>query len=215
LASLGLDLAHQRVLEVGAGIGDHTSFFLDRGCTVVITEPQDQNATILRERYPENDVRQIDLNVPPDDPIAADIVYCYGTLYHLTEPERALAWMARCATRLLLLETCVAAGDEDVLLEFDETPGLPENAVSGRGCRPTRPWLRRTLSEAFPYVYVPVTQPWHAEFPVDWSRPELPGAPLIRAVFVAARTMLASPALTTELPTHQPHELFELMRGAV
>ena len=40
LASLQLDLAGKRVLEVGAGIGDHTTFFLDRECTVVATEPR-------------------------------------------------------------------------------------------------------------------------------------------------------------------------------
>jgi hypothetical protein len=34
LASLGLDISGATVLEVGAGIGDHTSFFLDRGCQI-------------------------------------------------------------------------------------------------------------------------------------------------------------------------------------
>jgi len=38
LASLGLDIAGCTVLEVGAGIGDHTSFFLDRGCEVVTSD---------------------------------------------------------------------------------------------------------------------------------------------------------------------------------
>lgn len=39
LATLGLDLGNKSVLEVGAGIGDHTQFFLDRGCKVLCTEP--------------------------------------------------------------------------------------------------------------------------------------------------------------------------------
>src|SRR5258707_9415172 len=34
LASLMLDLEHQRVLEVGAGIGLHTGFFEDHGCSI-------------------------------------------------------------------------------------------------------------------------------------------------------------------------------------
>lgn len=38
LASLHLPLENRSVLEVGAGIGDLTSFFLDRNCEVVITE---------------------------------------------------------------------------------------------------------------------------------------------------------------------------------
>src|SRR5580704_12589348 len=35
LASLQLDLVSKSVLEVGAGVGDHTFYFLDRDCTVV------------------------------------------------------------------------------------------------------------------------------------------------------------------------------------
>ena len=38
LASLGLDLANKRVLEVGAGIGLHTPFFRERGCEVTVTD---------------------------------------------------------------------------------------------------------------------------------------------------------------------------------
>src|SRR5437763_10002215 len=75
LASLDLDLAEQLVLEVGAGIGDHTTFFLDRGCNVIVTEPQEQNLRVLKSRYPLLDVRAVDLN-NPGEPIAADIVYC-------------------------------------------------------------------------------------------------------------------------------------------
>ena len=47
LASLRLDLAGKRVLEVGAGIGDHTTFFLDRDCTVVATEPRPENCRVF------------------------------------------------------------------------------------------------------------------------------------------------------------------------
>jgi hypothetical protein len=207
LATLGLSLAGQTVLEVGAGIGDHTSFFVDRGCSVTVTESKDRNLAVLRDRYPGFDVRQLDLNKPPRDAIDVDIVYCYGTLYHLEHPGIAIAWMARCARRMLLLETCVAAGEADQLYPFDEPAGDPENAASGRGCRPTRSWLRRELAAGFSHVYVPLTQPWHEEFPLDWTRPELASQPLIRTVFVATHRAIANPMLTEELPMTQVHEL--------
>ena len=38
LASLNLPIHGSSVLEVGAGIGDHTTFYTDRGCAVVATE---------------------------------------------------------------------------------------------------------------------------------------------------------------------------------
>jgi ubiquinone/menaquinone biosynthesis C-methylase UbiE len=210
LASLGLPIAGRVVLEVGAGIGDHTSFFIDRECVVVVTEAQEQNLTVLRDRYPSLDVRQLDLDAPPDEAIEVDVVYCYGTLYHLERPAGAIAWMARCANEMLLLETCVAAGEHDDLYPAFEPPGDPENAVAGRGCRPTRNWVRRELAKHFSHVYVPMTQPWHEEFPLDWSRPELADQALIRAVFVASRQPLANGMLTEELPTRQVHEFTDL-----
>ena len=50
LASLHLDLRHKSVLELGAGIGDHSSFYLDRGCRVTAVEPRPENVAVLRER---------------------------------------------------------------------------------------------------------------------------------------------------------------------
>jgi hypothetical protein len=214
LASLHLPVADRSVLEVGAGIGDHTSFFLDRGCTVVVTEPQEQNLAILRSRYPELDVRQVDLNTPAQETIAVDIVYCYGTLYHLERPAEAIAWMAACANQMILLETCVSGGAADAVYPFDENAGDPENAVTGHGCRPTRTWVRRELSTHFPYVYLPVTQPSHEEFPVDWARRDLSDEPLIRAVFVASTQPMVNHMLTDGLPMTQPREVDGAVSGS-
>jgi len=203
LASLGLDLATQIVLEVGAGLGDHTSFFLDRGSSVIVSDAQEQNLDILRARYPELDIRRIDLDDPPPEPEVVDIVYCYGTLYHLERPAEAIAWTARCAKKLLLVETCVAFGETDEIHPFGEQAGQPDNAVAGHGCRPTRAWVRRELSTSFPHVHCTVTQPWHEEFPLDWSNADLAGRPLIRAVFVASRSVLDNPMLVESIPVRQ------------
>jgi len=64
LASLCAPLAGRTVLEVGAGIGDHSHFYLDRGCVVTITEARSENLDVLRERYPGCDVRYLDLDDP-------------------------------------------------------------------------------------------------------------------------------------------------------
>jgi SAM-dependent methyltransferase len=202
LASLGLGLADRTVLEVGAGIGDHTRFLLDQGCHVISSEAQEENLAVLRDRYPELDVRQIDLNNPPTDAPSVDVVYCYGTLYHLDQPARAIGWMGSCTRELLLLETCVASGEGIELYPFADSPG-PEYAVDGHGCRPTRSWVREELSRSFPHVYCTLTQPWHEEFPLDWHAVELENDPLIRAVFVASRAPLDHPALTETIPARQ------------
>jgi hypothetical protein len=50
LASLGLDLEHKQVLEVGAGIGLHTPFFLKRGCEVLVADGNAENVGEIRRR---------------------------------------------------------------------------------------------------------------------------------------------------------------------
>ncbi len=204
LASLGLPVAGKTVLELGAGIGDHSHYYLDRGCRVTITEPRAANLRRLRRRYPDGDVRRFDVEHPA--PLAGapfDVVHSYGLLYHLGRPEQALDVMAEATGGLLLLETCVSFGAEEAVNLLKEDQTNPTQAVSGTGCRPTRPWIFRRLQAHFPHVYVPRTQPNHAEFPLDWTAPERHRAPLQRAVFVASRTPLDRPHLSPELLDRQ------------
>lgn len=203
LASLGLQLANRTVLKVGAGIGDHTSFFLDRGCTVATTEGREENLVLLRQRYPELAPRLLDLDNPdPNFTGTAEIVYCYGTIYHLSRPAEAIAYLAERATDMMLVETCVSPGTDESLNLVDEDMQNPSQALRGSGCRPTRPWVRSRLAEQFPHVYMTTTQPWHEEFPMDWSFIPTPSR-LTRSVFVASQRPIDSPVLTTEIPSRQ------------
>jgi len=203
LASLGLPIAGASVLEVAAGIGDHTTFFLDRGCTVVSTEARPENLAMLRQRYPSMDVRQLDLDNPVDLGRSFDIVYCYGALYHLYRPAEALAFMAGCCRRMLLLETCVSYGDHQAVNLVDEVAGDPTQSAVGRGCRPTRSWIHHQLRQLFEHVYIPRTQPNHEEFPLDWTAPPPPATLLTRSVFIASRQPLENRQLTEELLVQQ------------
>ena len=117
--------------------------------------------------------------------------------------------MAANSSSLLLLETCVSYGEDDSPHLVSEPASCPTQAYSGTGCRPTRPWIFSRLKQLFPHVYVPSTQPNHAEFPTDWrtAREGGPGAnhaaALQRAVFVASRTPISNPLLLSELPALQ------------
>jgi FkbM family methyltransferase len=202
LASLGLDIAGASVLEVGAGIGDHTSFFLDRGCQVVSTEGRPENLELLRFRYPNIQVKHLDLDNP--DPTVAelfDIVYCYGLLYHLGKPAEAIEFMASCCQKMLLLETCVSFGEGDLINPGFEPAEHPTQSISGQGCRPTRKWVYNQLKKHFPFVYMPITQPNHEEFPLDWSVPSTHN--FTRSVFIASRQKLNSDLLVEDIPMKQ------------
>ncbi len=204
LASLRLDIAGSTVLEVGAGIGDHTSFFVDRGCRVVTTEARPENLEILRSRYPDLEVHHLDLDRPDAATIGGpfDIVYCYGLLYHLDKPAEALEFMARHCQKMLLLSTCVSWGDGESVNPLQEDAQDPTQSVSAQGCRPTREWVYNQLKRHFQFVYMSLTQPSHKEFPVDWSAPP-PANVLTRSVFIASRQRLDNELLVEGIPAQQ------------
>jgi len=202
LASLHLDLSGRSVLELGAGIGDHSTFFLDRGCRVTAIEPRAENVAVIRSRmslFPsvwdpdrltviQAGVEDIDtLHLEPHE-----VVYCYGLLYHLTEPESALEKAARVCRDIFLLETKVRLPAHGA--EVSEDPENCTNAVSGAAKYMTRADLGQALLDLFPNVYEPTVQVAHEQFPQDWQNAALEQWP-IRTVFVSSREPLTSPWL--------------------
>lgn len=202
LDSLGLALSGKRVLEVGAGPGDHTGFYLSRGCVMVSTDAREECVRALRSRHPQVMAHIVDMNLPKPrfgEPIGGlfDIVHCYGLLYHLDRPDIAIESMANVCRGMLLLETCVSPGTCADLNPVHEDATDSTQALTGGGCRPTRSWVLIELKRWFPYVYVTRTQPNHPEFPLDWTKPMTNG--LTRSVFVASRTPLDEKNLSTDL----------------
>jgi SAM-dependent methyltransferase len=208
LATLDLPLRERTVLEVGAGIGDLTDFFLDRGCRVTAVDGRATNVAVLEQRFadvPAVSVATADLNDPPAWSDRFDVVFADGILYHLAAPSDAIAWMADRCTDLLIVSTCVSLGDDLRVDPAEEDPRYASQALDGCGCRPTRRWVFETLAAHLPHVYTTVTQPNHEEFPLAWDDVRPPASGLSRAVFVASRRPLPSSDLVAELPrTHEP-----------
>jgi SAM-dependent methyltransferase len=204
LASLQLPIAGRSVLEVGSGPGDHTGFFLERGCVVTSVDGREECLQDLRQRYPQVRTRLADMNHPGEliQLGQFDIVHCYGLLYHLDSPEAAIAAMSSVCGHLLLLETCVTPGPGHSINPVEEALGDYTQSCNGRGCRPTRSWVFDTLKNQFSHVYQTRTQPDHPEFPLDWTRiPADHG--LVRIVLVASRQTLDLPILSAHLLDHQ------------
>jgi SAM-dependent methyltransferase len=211
LAALRLDLLDKSVLEVGAGVGDHTLFFLDRGCSVVSLEARAENCQLFaqsmqelkdsgyantsRSRLVQGDVESLNGTITE----SFDIIYCYGLLYHLEDPTAALSAMSARCLDLLLLESCVSFGNHEALNPVSEPRSDPTQSFRGGGCRPTRFWIINKLKALFAHVYVPRTQPAHEEFPLDWSTSQ-PSDRLTRAIFVASRRPIKNELLLEFLP---------------
>jgi SAM-dependent methyltransferase len=199
LASLHLPVEGKSVLEVGAGIGLLTKFFEARGCSVLSTDARKENLAEIKRRNPQRRLARLDLERPAD--VARfghfDIVFCYGTLYHVAAPEPALEALGRISD-MILLETCLSAGDGEFVATVDEFH-TPTQAYSGLGSRPSRAWVLSRLNRFWGHGYIATTQPSHPDFPLDWTRP--PAMPNLRAIFVGSRTPLANPLLSTEIPS--------------
>jgi hypothetical protein len=204
LASLRIRLAGMSVLEVGAGIGDHSHYYIDRDCKITITEARPENIKYLRERYPSCNIQFLDMEHPTRvNGSPFDVVHCYGLLYHLGKPEQALSFLSKNTNKMLFLETCVSFGDREEIRIISEQQTNPTEAFSGTGCRPTRAWLFKRLQGLFEHVYIPRTQPNHEEFPIDWTAPEKHQANLKRAIFIASRERLENEILTSNLINKQ------------
>lgn len=203
LDSLGLELEGKHVLDLGAGIGDHSLFYRMKGCDVTALEGRGDLVEFIRYRlgiHAETCDMETDLDL-----LAAttgfDIVHCYGLLYHLANPARFLAVAAGCGTTMLL-ETVVAPDDTGEANPADEDRLNATQALSGHGCRPNRKWLYAEMKKHFPNVYVPFHQPRHPQFPRDWATKN---ATHSRIVYIGSHQPLRSPALSAEfLAVYRP-----------
>jgi hypothetical protein len=195
LASLRLNVGGKSVLEVGAGVGDHTSFFIDRGCRVTCTDARKELLNILIQRYPFIETYQwnIESKVPKEIEMYG-IVYAYGILYHTKKPDVAIQNISKHCDEMLLLETCVSYGDDTSINIVNEFKDDPTQAIDGYGCRPTRNWVFNELKKHFPFVYNTLTQPAHEEFPLNWNTKVefINSQVLARSIFVASRNKITN-----------------------
>lgn len=206
LASLNIPVAGKRVLDVSSGIGDLALYYLDRGCDVTMTDVREENLEVLRKRFPKEKIEFLDMEKPtPIKDAPFEVVHCYGLLYHLGNPEVALDFLAKCSSDLLFLETCVTPGEDMDINPVTENSGNPTWAISGKACRPSRLWIYEKLKTLFPHVYIPVTQPNHEHFILDWASAPKDEGVLTRSVFVASRKPLDNPLLKEAFLLQQTH----------
>ncbi len=209
LASLGFSFRDKTVVELGAGIGDLSPFFLAQGAILTIVEGRPENIEVLRNRFPEKscpdvNIVETDLNSPgsiPGQPF--DIVFSYGVLYHLADPESAIGFMKSVCNGLLLLETCVSPSEQHTVEQVKEDAVFYSQALDGIASRPGREWVHKELVKKFQYVYMPKTQPDHEEFNLDWESPKPAESGLLRAIFVASENEIGNSSLVSELPQKQ------------
>lgn len=203
---LNIDFSDKTILEVGAGIGDHTDNLLKYNPKFLyVTDVRDENILILREKFKANkivSVGHLDMDNPDKLDNTYDICYCYGLLYHLSRPENAIQFLSEYTKDILLLETCVDYLNVNTVNNTQEPQDVYSQSYHGQGCRPGRIWLYAIMKKYFEYVYVPLVQPDHYQFPINWTMNSRPSR-LTRSIFVASRRKISNCLLTEDIPHFQ------------
>jgi SAM-dependent methyltransferase len=203
LAKLNLDLKDLTVLEVGAGVGNLTSFFEKLNCEILSIDAREELVKEHLERYPNRKVEVADLELPETYKrfTEFDIIFCYGTLYHLSNPEFVIEKFSKICKKIFLLETCVNPIDNGKINLIEEQKFFLHQSFHGIGCRPSRNWLLSRLKKYFPFVYITASQPEHPDYALEW--PVLKPRENTRAVFIASRYQINNPLLLESLPIRQ------------
>ncbi len=203
LASLNLDLKNSSVLEVGAGVGNLTGFFEKLNCDILSIDARKELVKEHLERHPNRKVEVADLELPETYYMFSefDIVFCYGTLYHLSNPEFVIEKLAKICKKIFLLEICVNSVDNGNINLVKEQKFFLHQSFHGIGCRPGRDWVLSKLKKYFPFGYITSSQPKHPDYALEW--PVLKPRENTRAVFVGAKYQLNNPLLLEKLPMKQ------------
>jgi SAM-dependent methyltransferase len=137
-----------RVLEVGAGLGHLGDAFADLGFDVTSKDGRQEHVEAMRARGRESFVLDLDLT-GVNEAGDFELVFAFGVLYHLAHPEEFLHSCGK-AAKVLLLETAVCDRREPVVDWVSESGGWrgKDQAVGGRGCRPSPSWVENTCREA-------------------------------------------------------------------
>ncbi len=152
-------------LDAGCGVG-HLSILLQQlGLRVTAFDARPENVEEARRRHPGIDFRLADLEeLRPQEFGTFDLVLCFGLLYHLENPLRAVRRLRAMTGKVLLIESVCVPGKAPLLHLRDEA-ALPDQALNAVACYPSEGALVKMVYRAgFPAVYRTTRRPEHEDF---------------------------------------------------
>jgi len=145
----------QSCIDVGCGPGWFTKRLIDYGLSVVGIDGRDELIQVARGRVPEGEFFQIDVESKREVAVlsSADLVFCFGLLYHVENPLRVIRNLELITKKILFIESIVIPEKRHsaILVEEsnNETQGLTGLAVIPSGLLITKV----LYSSGFRYVY--------------------------------------------------------------
>lgn len=163
----------KRILELGAGHGDIGAFFASLGAEVTCVDGREENLTFGRLKY--RDVPGIDFVLADLDEDFGhlgrfDLILNLGLLYHLESVEKHLERCFQISDEMILESVVCDSTDPDVIYLVDEDSAVNEEALGGRGSRPSPFFIERIATEAGFEVERHFTADLNAgEYVYDWE----------------------------------------------
>ncbi len=155
-------------VDVGCGVGVFADFLRGRGLTVVGLDARADHIAEARKRYHEVQFHVQNVEDPVEQDLGpADLVLCFGLLYHLENPFRAIRNLHVLTRKVAVIESMVIPG------------GRPGAILLDEGHR----------EDQYAAVYKPTRMPEHQDFTTSVRSKKK------RTILVAAQCELALPAL--------------------
>lgn len=194
--SLSLPLAGKSVIDVGCGVGRFLNSLTEQGANVFCVDGRCDNIERLKELYPSRKCAVVD--VESSDLLEYghfDVVFCYGLLYHLSDPFGFIKNASKICNEMMIIETCIMDATEPVVRLVPEDQQNATQALHPMGCRPSPSYVNACLRlSRFEYIYKPVVLPAHPQFHYklnnDYSY--MKQGHLIRDIFIASRVRIPS-----------------------
>jgi SAM-dependent methyltransferase len=201
LPELQRQLGLRTAIDVGCGTGFFSEFLRDSEFRVTALDGRKENVEEAQRRVGNVDFRHADVEDQSLPTLGLfDLVLCFGLLYHLENPFRAIRNLFALTKKVLIVESmCVP--DESSLLYLLDEGNLEDQALNYIALYPSEGCLIKMMWRAgFPYVYSFRNLPDHDLFRDTRSRKRS------RTMLVGSQVRLDIPAL---VPAAEPGNLFD------
>jgi SAM-dependent methyltransferase len=199
LPGLQRELGLQTAIDVGCGTGYFSEFLRDSGFQVSALDGRKDNVEEAQRRVGNVDFRQADVEDPSLPALGSfDLVLCFGLLYHLENPFRAVRNLCALTEKVLIVESMCVPDESSLLYLLDEGK-LEDQGLNYVALYPSEGCLIKMLWRAgFRYVYRFRNLPEHEQFR------DTPGRKRSRTMLVGSQLKLELPAL---VPAKEPGNL--------
>jgi SAM-dependent methyltransferase len=190
VASWQSALGVRTALDIGCGVGYFSATLKDLGLQVTAADGRAENVAEARRRHPGVDFRIADAE---DESLSSlgsfDFVLCFGLLYHLENPLRAMRNLRAVTSKVLLIESMCIPEERPFFVLMDEGE-VEDQSLRAVSCYPTEgAIIKMSYRAGFPHVYGFREFPDHEEFR------DVAGRTRKRTMIAASPAPLESPLL--------------------